>query len=132
LHHSGSEARLWVLTRRVYEGANLVHAPLFGLARVAAAEHPQLWGGVLDLGDGPLPVAALAQHGHGVVVVRDGTAMTARLADARPAGGAPMTCTPGGTYLITGGTGALGLRIAQRLADLGARRLVLLSRSGLP
>ncbi|PRC56811.1 hypothetical protein C6A85_36725, partial [Mycobacterium sp. ITM-2017-0098] len=42
LHHSGSEARLWVLTRRVYEGANLVHAPLFGLARVAAAEHPQL------------------------------------------------------------------------------------------
>lgn len=132
LHHSGSQARLWVLTRRVHEGANLVHAPLFGLARVAAAEHPQLWGGVLDLGDHPLPVAALAMHGHGVVVVRDKTAMTARLADARPAGGTPMTCTPGGTYLITGGTGALGLRIAQRLADIGARRLVLLSRSGLP
>ncbi len=31
-------------------GANLVHAPLWGMARVAAAEHPQLWGGVLDLG----------------------------------------------------------------------------------
>ncbi|MEX3646181.1 beta-ketoacyl reductase, partial [Mycolicibacterium porcinum] len=37
----------------------------------------------------------------------------------------------GGTYLITGGTGVLGLRMAQHLADLGARRLVLLSRSGL-
>jgi 6-methylsalicylic acid synthase len=132
LHHNGSQARLWVLTRRVHEGANLVHAPLFGIARVAAAEHPQLWGGVLDLGDDPLPVAALGLHGHGVVVVRDGEAVTARLAHAHPAEATPMTCTPGGTYLITGGTGALGLRIAQRLADLGARRLVLLSRSGMP
>lgn len=133
LHAKGSEARLWVLTRRVHEGANLVHAPLWGLARVAAAEHPHLWGGVLDVADGPLPVGVLASMaGHGVVVFRDGRARTARLTPARPAGGDAMTCTPGGTYLITGGTGALGLRIAQRLADLGARRLVLLSRSGVP
>lgn len=132
LHHSGFPGRLWVLTRHVHEGTNLVHAPLFGLSRVAAAEHPQLWGGVLDLGDDPVPAAALTLHGNGVVVVRDGRATTARLAHARSAGGAPMTCTPAGTYVITGGTGALGLRIAQRLADLGARRLVLLSRSGLP
>lgn len=133
LHDKGSQARLWVLTRRVHEGVNLVHAPLWGMARVVAAEHPQLWGGVLDVADGALPVGVLASlHGHGVVVVRDDVALTARLAPARPAGGAPMTCTPGGTYLITGGTGVLGLRIAQRLADLGARRLVLLSRSGMP
>lgn len=133
MHDRGSRARLWVLTRRVHEGANLVHAPLWGMARVAASEHPALWGGVIDLADDPLPAHILASlHGHGVVVVRDGTALTARLTDAHPAAGAPMTCTPGGTYLITGGTGALGLRIAQRLADLGARRLVLLSRSGMP
>ncbi|MBB2992307.1 6-methylsalicylic acid synthase [Mycolicibacterium iranicum] len=133
LHDNGSRSRLWVLTRRVHEGANMAHAPLWGMARVAAAEHPQLWGGVLDIGDGALPVGALASlAGHGVVVVREGRALTARLAHARPASGAPMRCTPGGTYLVTGGTGALGLRIAQRLADLGARRLVLLSRSGMP
>ncbi|WP_082909280.1 type I polyketide synthase [Mycolicibacterium iranicum] len=133
LHDKRSHARLWVLTRRVYEGANLAHAPLWGMARVAAAEHPELWGGVVDLADDPLPATVLASlPGHGVVVVRDGAVMTARLTDARPAAGAPMTCTPGGTYLITGGTGALGLRIAHRLADLGARRLVLLSRSGMP
>jgi len=133
LHDNGSQSRIWVLTRHVHEGANLVHAPLWGMARVAAAEHPHLWGGVLDVSDGALPVGVLASlHGHGVVVVRDGVALTARLTHARPGGGAPMTCTPGGTYLITGGTGVLGLRIAQRLADLGARRLVLLSRSGIP
>ncbi|WP_460356048.1 type I polyketide synthase [Mycobacterium sp. ZZG] len=141
LNGNGSQARLWVLTRNVHEGTNLVHAPLWGMSRVAAAEHPHLWGGVLDLADGKVPLGVLASlPGHGVVVVRDGVALTARLTHARAngapktsmPGGAPMTCTPGGTYLVTGGTGALGLRVAQRLADLGARRLVLLSRSGMP
>lgn len=136
LHDNGSRTRLWVLTRGVHEGDNLSHAPLWGMARVAAAEHPQLWGGVLDVSetgaDGGFPVDALGLHGHGVVVVRDGVARVARLAHAAPGSDAPMTCTPGGTYLVTGGTGVLGLRMAQRLADLGARRLVLLSRTGIP
>ena len=133
IHDSGLNARLWVLTTGVHEGANLAHAPLWGLARVAASEHPQLWGGVLDVADGRLPVGVLCSlHGHGVVVVRDGVARVARLTAAEPGSAEPMRCSPGGTYLITGGTGALGLRLAQRLAELGARRLVLLSRSGLP
>ncbi|MEV0041460.1 SDR family NAD(P)-dependent oxidoreductase, partial [Streptomyces sp. NPDC050804] len=37
---------------------------------------------------------------------------------------------PSGTVLITGGTGALGARVARRLASEGARHLVLLSRRG--
>ncbi|OBB13454.1 polyketide synthase [Mycolicibacterium setense] len=131
----GLSARLWALTVGVHEGANVIHAPLWGLGRVAAAEHPQLWGGVVDVADGRLPLTALGSTaGHGVLVVRDGVALAARLS-ASGSGVAvqasPMQCTPGGTYLITGGTGVLGLRMAQRLADLGARRLVLLSRSGL-
>ncbi|MGV0780442.1 type I polyketide synthase [Mycolicibacterium sp. XJ775] len=131
----GLSARLWALTVGVHEGANVTHAPLWGLGRVAAAEHPQLWGGVLDVADGRLPLTALGSlAGHGVLVVRDGVAQAARLAASSSVVAAqanPMQCTPGGTYLITGGTGVLGLRMAQRLADLGARRLVLLSRSGL-
>lgn len=39
---------------------------------------------------------------------------------------------PKGTYIISGGLGALGLPLAKMLCDLGARRLVLLSRSGKP
>ncbi|MGE2690387.1 type I polyketide synthase [Mycolicibacterium pulveris] len=129
----GAKARMWVLTQRVHDGTNVAHAPLWGLARVAAAEHPEVFGGVLDVADAHLPVGALASlHGHSVVVVRDGVATVARMAEAGLGAGAPMQCGAGGTYLITGGTGVLGLRMAQRLADLGARRLVLLSRSGMP
>jgi NADPH:quinone reductase-like Zn-dependent oxidoreductase/aryl carrier-like protein len=36
----------------------------------------------------------------------------------------------GGSYLITGGLGGLGLAVAERLARHGARRLVLVGRSG--
>jgi 6-methylsalicylic acid synthase len=133
LHVAGSQARLWVVTQRVHEGDNVAHSPLWGLARVAAAEHPRVWGGVLDLADARIPLGALMSlPGHGVVVVRDGVARTARLEFAEPGDGPGLSCSPGGTYVITGGTGALGLLLAQRLADLGARRLVLLSRSGVP
>lgn len=130
---SGAAARMWVLTQRVHEGENLAHAPLWGLARVAAAEHPAQFGGVLDVSGEDLPVGVLAGvRGHPVVVVRDGVAYTARLAPAAGGAGTPLRCSAGGTYVITGGTGALGLRMAQRLADAGARRLVLLSRRGMP
>ncbi|MEO3761128.1 type I polyketide synthase [Mycobacterium sp. B14F4] len=129
----GVRARMWILTHEVYEGANVVHAPLWGLARVAAAEHPEVFGGVLDVATAGLPVGVLSSvQGHPVVVVRDGVAHSARLAPAGRGAGAPMRCSAGGTYVITGGTGVLGLRMAQRLADIGARRLVLLSRSGIP
>lgn len=135
LQRRGLPARLWALTVGVHEGANVTHAPLWGLGRVAAAEHPQLWGGVVDVADGRLPLDALGSlAGHGVLVIRDGVALAARLSGSStvaPVQTAAMRCAPGGTYLITGGTGALGLRMAQHLADLGARRLVLLSRSGL-
>ncbi len=39
---------------------------------------------------------------------------------------------PEGTYLVTGGLGELGLSTAQRLAEQGARRLVLIGRRILP
>jgi 6-methylsalicylic acid synthase len=129
----GAQAQMWVLTQRVHEGENIQYAPLWGFARVAAAEHPQLWGGLLDVSDTRLPVGVLASlRGHGVVVVRGDVALTARLAPAESGKGAPMSCSTGGTYLVTGGTGALGIRVAQHLADLGARRIVLLSRTGIP
>ena len=136
IHERGIKTRLWVGTTGVYGGSNIGHAPLWGLARVAAAEHPQIWGGVLDVADGRFPLDVLGSlHGHGVIVMRDGVPHAARLASPSPVGpesGPALECSPGGTYLITGGTGVLGLRMAQRLADLGARRLLLLSRSGVP
>ncbi len=47
---------------------------------------------------------------------------------------APVTVdtlfSPSGTYLLTGGTGGLGLFLSRFLVDRGARHLVLVSRSG--
>ncbi|KAB8314798.1 type I polyketide synthase [Tolypothrix campylonemoides VB511288] len=43
--------------------------------------------------------------------------------------GTGLSCHPEGTYLITGGLGALGLLVARWLVERGARNLVLLTRS---
>jgi polyketide synthase 12 len=43
----------------------------------------------------------------------------------------PQPPAPGGTILITGGTGGLGALLARHLVEQGARRLLLISRSGL-
>lgn len=45
---------------------------------------------------------------------------------------APPAPPPGGTYLVTGGLGALGLHVAEELAALGADALVLVGRSAPP
>ncbi|MFE2408020.1 SDR family NAD(P)-dependent oxidoreductase [Kitasatospora sp. NPDC059408] len=55
LEAAGGPARLWCLTRGAVaaEGADRVSEPgqaqLWGLGRVAALEHPQRWGGLIDL-----------------------------------------------------------------------------------
>ncbi|MCJ1251044.1 hypothetical protein MMC30_008275 [Trapelia coarctata] len=47
-----------------------------------------------------------------------------------PAKPPPLALDPHATYMIAGGLGALGLTIAENMAEHGARHLVLLSRSG--
>jgi 6-methylsalicylic acid synthase len=132
--------RLWCLTsgvRESREARHLAHAPLWGLGRVISGEHPELWGGIVDLdpdgaaaGIADLLRAAPAED---VISLRDGVASVARLARPdRPAAGDPLTCRPDGTYLVTGGLGVLGLQVARWLAERGARRIVLLSRRSFP
>jgi 6-methylsalicylic acid synthase len=134
--------RLWTVTTGVREGvshAALAQSAAWGAARVVAGEHPELWGGIVDL-DPSVPVnssqllqVVSARPPADVVTVRDGVLETARLA---PAGGSPvrrpLECRPEGTYLITGGLGALGLEVARWLAGRGARRLVLAARRPFP
>ncbi len=62
---------------------------------------------------------------------------TPLVASTLPASGAPVAPTAGeapasDAYLITGGTGGLGLEIAEHLATAGKRRIVLLARTALP
>src|SRR5690606_7492645 len=49
-----------------------------------------------------------------------------------PAEPAETAIRPGGTYVISGGLGEIGLIVAEHLATRGASTLILVSRSGLP
>ena len=132
---------VWVLTRGVREGdseAALAHAPLWGAGRIVAGERPDLWGGTIDIGgDGePAEVAgvigALPPNEDVLSYTADGL-FAARLQRVeRPAERESVECRPDGTYLVTGGLGALGLEAARYLVEQGARRLVLVGRRGLP
>ena len=61
----GTPARLFIVTRNaqpVVDGdrANPVHAVLWGLGRSIALEHPEIWGGLIDL-DESVPVVLAAR-----------------------------------------------------------------------
>ncbi|MGW4380752.1 type I polyketide synthase [Kitasatospora sp. NPDC004531] len=147
LGDAGIGAPLWWATRGAVavggtdtgSGVSAAQSLLWGLGRVAALEFPQRWGGLVDLpevldadtaarlcrvlagraGDED-QVAVRATGCHGRRLVRSA------LGDTAP----PRSWRPGGTVLITGGTGGIGAQIARWLARRGAAHLVLAGRRG--
>ncbi|MFH9299515.1 type I polyketide synthase, partial [Streptomyces sp. NPDC017520] len=114
---------------------DLPGAAVWGLLRSAQSEAPDRIA-VIDAGtDTDIPherLAALASSGEPQAALRDGTVLLPRLrrVPVTPAGRAP-DWKAGGTVLVTGGTGTLGATFARHLvAEHGASRLVLLSRTG--
>ncbi|PPK68488.1 type I polyketide synthase [Actinokineospora auranticolor] len=144
LDDAGAAAPLWCLTREAVAArdGDRVTAPdqalVWGLGRVVALENPGRWGGLIDLPAEPDPrtgdrvAAVLAGHdGEDQVAVRASGTLGRRLVRAPGRATGTDTWRPTGTTLITGGTGALGARLARRLAGAGAEHLLLLSRRGL-
>ena len=134
-------AKLWLVTRHgIAVGSKpdalaVAQAPLWGLGKVIAQEHPDLWGGMID---NPTAAELLAEIGAGMgtddhedqVAYRDGQRYVARLVSGNPPpADAHAPIHPDGSYLITGGLGGLGLQLARWLVDKGARHLVLTGRS---
>ncbi|MET8289413.1 type I polyketide synthase [Streptomyces sp. NPDC005132] len=120
------------------EPADPAQAAVWGLGRVAALEHPDRWGGLVDV-PAQRPdrhalagIAAALVSGEDQVAVRGPELLARRLVHAPvSATSAPATAwTPRGPVLVTGGTGALGARLAHWLVQRGARDLVLTSRRG--
>jgi len=138
---SGAAPLLWVVTHGAQPGClgngaeDLAASALWGLGRTIATEHPELWGGLIDV-DAPEPAAAahaiagaLEVRDEDQLCVRNGRIYAARLRRCRlPAGSAAPTLSRGGTYVVTGGLGGMGLRVAQWLAEQGAGHLVLVAR----
>ncbi|WP_225846204.1 beta-ketoacyl reductase [Streptomyces sp. HPF1205] len=140
---AGRTAPLWCVTRgAVAPGADEpllspVQAQIWGVGRVAALEHPDLWGGLIDVtGEWDAATAdrvlgVLAGRGEDQVAVRPSGVLARRLARALPVRHEDgRGWRPRGCVLVTGGTGGLGAEVARWAAAHGAEHLVLLSRRG--
>lgn len=135
-------ARVFAVTDEALRGVtttSLAHAPLVGLSRIIAAEQPGLWGALIDVDSETFPFHVIKNmSGADVVKVADSIARVGRLR-AMPqdklysSNKAPqLQPRPDGTYIISGGLGALGLEVASFLVEQGARRIVLISRRAFP
>ncbi|TDT97690.1 polyene macrolide polyketide synthase [Streptomyces sp. 846.5] len=144
LGDAGVGGRLWVVTCGGvsvggWDGVvDPVQASVWGLGRVAALEVPERWGGLVDVPGvvdrrvvGRL-AGVLAGSGEDQVAVRRSGVFGRRLVRVSGSGGGSgVVWRAGGTVLVTGGTGALGVRVARWLAGAGVGRLVLTSRRGM-
>ncbi|MEU9971300.1 type I polyketide synthase [Streptomyces solisilvae] len=144
LGDAGIGAPLWCLTRGAVSvgGSDRPASPeqalVWGLGRVAALEHLERWGGLIDLPEAPDERALTRLVG---LLASDGDEDQAAIRAAGVFGPrlvrAPLADTstvrswkPTGTTLVTGGTGRLGAQVARWLARNGADHLVLASRRG--
>nr|WP_086860700.1 type I polyketide synthase [Streptomyces milbemycinicus] len=134
---------LWVVTRGAVSVSDsevllsAVQAQVWGLGRVVGLEHPERWGGLVDLPEvlqdrvlERLVDVLKGAGGEDQVAVRSAGVFGRRLLRAGGGGGVGEW-RMSGTALVTGGTGALGGHVARWLARNGAEHLVLTSRRGL-
>jgi NADP-dependent 3-hydroxy acid dehydrogenase YdfG len=120
-------------------GKGLVGSVVLGFMRTVVLEAPRLHPQTIDVADlSPDEVAKLVadelkaspQDMDADVSYVGNERRIPRLTTTDSPPDAPALNRPEGTYLITGGLGALGLLSAQTLVEMGAQSIVLLSRSG--
>lgn len=145
--HDADKPRLFFVTANAQpapgtQSLAVDQAALWGLGRVIGhQEFAEFWGGLIDIDTGDDHAHAaerICEHllGDGLedqIAIRGQSVFVPRL---RPCAGLtkpfPTKLTPDATYVVTGGTGALGRVVATYLAERGARHITLLSRSAVP
>ncbi len=140
-HATAAWPPLWLITRGAQSVAGdaappaVLQAPLWGLGSVIALEHPEFQCRRIDLdpagGAAPLWDEICHAGREDQVAFRGDTRLVARLtrAGALAVGPDALEIQKDATYLITGGPGGLGLKVARWLVERGATRLILVSRS---
>lgn len=139
--------KLWLVTRGAQPvgeepaALEVAQSPVWALGRVLRVEHPEMWGGLVDLDPGAAPEVAAGDLLNALtggdredqVAFRQRQRFVTRFGRARwvPAE-RDLPVVGHHSYLITGGLGDLGLRVAAWLVEKGARHLMLASRAALP
>ncbi len=127
------EGPLWIVS-----GGTLASSPLRGMAKSIALEYPERWGGMIELDpelspheqvDSVVRILCGAAGEDREVALRGGEFLVPRLQRMQLAPEIAGVVRDNATYLISGGLGGVGLQIAQRLAQDGARHIVLVGRS---
>ncbi|MGD1805494.1 alpha/beta fold hydrolase [Dapis sp. BLCC M126] len=140
--NSSTPPNLWLITRGTQavlperERLTVIGSPLWGLGRTIAFEHPQFWGGLIDLDpqSSKDEVKILLQqmtdsHIEDHIAVRDRKTYVTRLIKHFPQAAQPLSLSADATYLITGGLGSLGLQTAKWMAEKGAKHIALIGRT---
>ncbi|OJJ26260.1 short-chain dehydrogenase [Roseofilum reptotaenium AO1-A] len=141
---NASLSPLWLVTRGSQSVLSqeknipgLAASTLWGLGRAISLEHPQLWGGLVDLD----PQASVEdeiemlwqllgnEQEEDNLALRGEQSYVARLANQEPPEfPQSLSLSSDGSYLITGGLGALGLHTAEWLVEKGAKNIILTGR----
>jgi acyl transferase domain-containing protein/acyl carrier protein len=138
LDQSDKKHALWIVTRGAIAGQRgLSMSSVWGAAKAIDLEKPGTLAAVIDIVDASEQATfdTLAQE----LVYHDGQKYTRydskhryvqKLRHYPPLAPSPIAIHTNGSYLITGGTGGLGIRVAQYLVEAGAQHLILVSRTG--
>ena len=138
--------RMWIVTRGAQaivddeRQLEVAQSPLWGLGKTCAIEHPELWGGLIDLDPGTALSETSAQLYASIarsqtedqIAFRHGQSYVARMVRSRAFTPQKFSIKHDASYLITGGLWGLGLEVAHWLAKKGAQHLVLMGRTKLP
>jgi acyl transferase domain-containing protein/surfactin synthase thioesterase subunit/acyl carrier protein len=137
---------LWLVTRNSQPATSdsppvePLPAMLWGLGRTAALEHPKIWGGLVDLEAGDVSIGVQSDveallreiwnsDEEKQVAIRSTGRLAARFVRSPQGKGREgQLFREDATYLITGGLGSLGVKVAEWMAECGAHRLVFTSR----
>jgi len=138
--------RLWLVTQGAQPAGVMNHpvavnqSPIWGFGRSCSIEHPELWGGLVDVDPAgttddtaaQLQNILYQQGDEDQIALRKGTPLVARLVRCKAPVQPDVTLRPDGSYLVTGGLDGVGFEVARWMVAKGAKHLILLGRKQLP
>ena len=140
-HQTSVSTRLWLITNGAVkigsQTLNVAQSLVWGAGKAIALEIPSLWAGLIDLDpdiswqDNKDSLLTEIENGNSEkeqIAFRNKTRYVARLVRCSQADFEEVKLDPNATYLISGGLGAIGIKVAQWMVKKGVKHLVLTAR----